>query len=1534
MTLTVDNIKLYKAANMTQDDNGGGRISGDVVIDGEINNLFGNISRIDRVWGSIDIAKCYVKVDAENTDVYQDAHVMVLEPPFDDNVDVFIMDCDDPDEVRSGIVNRLESYHLPGGAAGNAGLESDALAGSRQLVFKTLHKAYVPEYDDDGHLIYSGKIDTQYFLGVSIGDLAIIGTGDNLEYVQVQDITRQREIVSEYLETEYSVVTLSSDLLYNHSAGEVFYTVLENPGWKIYGLCRLSDGVTPEDATLPVKKTTGKLIPTIERYNHKENVPFNNPPSYESEVVITKNGQSLTIGQAKQYEISDVIPVTGIFYSHTFNHPPAKLSGITIYYLYQGGWMTAISDSSGVISGAGSGNINADQNLAVFSLSQQPDADGIVLIQYTRKHQYEENSNSDVLAEITSEDVQVGSHEETESRELIHHVESAGANLGHVHAITENSSDTIINTRYGVLTGSFKVYLKRDGQYRLILQTSVMDQTEFDTIEPGYTGHVNRAARYIRIYGELLSGDAIHMFYKTGKPTDEEISGFIHFPDNVTTGSVEIGRTHIVPGQFTIGITGKVISPGNVDCYVMLILRDNGQGRMFFYDPHNGQYDYEGTDLPFIYTCDYDTGTISVDLSGYVIDYLWVQSGAYLFPAGTSDMKVHVIVPYYQYYKGYSDLGDLVETGSVIVDELSLATTGKVQPGTLTIYESDSESGPWETVIYSDNSSGVVSGSGEGTGLIDYENRSFSISFDNGSYNKYWRFGFELTKTVYEYETRFTAALNFGLTGLAKNGVTLSYLAEGRLLSAKDNGAGAFKIDTGMLTGDFETLSPGGYSQSFSQMISFGGVLMAVRGTNDNSYLGVSNGDNWVTGASNCTDGGHVCSCALGIFEGVTAYMVSGPHGKGSISKSSTLKSSTDGMNWTQRYGIKTYAVAIYDGVAAVVRGTESTAEICVFNTWTSTYVVGQEFDNSALIDDATQAVLSGGKDENNDSCILLINETGGVLKIGGKTTGSFTLTIQGGLPFGEPVTGLIYSEKTHVWVATNQNGGVAYSTDGGITFLSANTDAIDGSYIYDVGVNIYGLFMLVTEEGRYTSSDGNVWVKHSSIFTDGEVAKEQMSVVNHEGYWLHSYTGATSGTAYMARLFEGEPIDVDLIGTVDYEAGTGVLNAGPVPSAIRSDLFLTEKQFTEFAAHTDGAAPVQSGTFSVAATGADGSALTDADLEESTYNEKYGFVYGKFIKPYIPSSLNLSYDCYSIFHPQYDNLSVLAFTLSGEVPVVQNNFLILLSDRKKYKLAEDVTASDVTITLVDVSGFPPELLDDCVIRIGNEKMLVADRNETSLTIATRGHDSTTTEAHEKGAYVYLETYNRELLPVDTVMYDRIVLGNKLSHSYSEGAIVSSVLQKKSLYARLYDHHTQVSWDGSAWETSDSYTGDPADGAYDFAAVPIEVTNLGAESDQFILEVVSTSPVLVDVHKKSSGVIATDLPITADIAPINPNNSTPYFTLKPEGWGSNWQVGNILCIEIKGADAPMVIIRTIDARASDNVDDSAIIGTRGDAAEV
>jgi len=107
-------LKLMKSERLSDFPDGGGRMTGSEVVSGEVNNLFPDISELDRVYGRVSLRKGFVGVFTDNVDTCYGMHMAVTDPPDDGNVNVCAFTRENWSDERTDAKDRIESYVISG----------------------------------------------------------------------------------------------------------------------------------------------------------------------------------------------------------------------------------------------------------------------------------------------------------------------------------------------------------------------------------------------------------------------------------------------------------------------------------------------------------------------------------------------------------------------------------------------------------------------------------------------------------------------------------------------------------------------------------------------------------------------------------------------------------------------------------------------------------------------------------------------------------------------------------------------------------------------------------------------------------------------------------------------------------------------------------------------------------------------------------------------------------------------------------------------------------------------------------------------------------------------------------------------------------------------------------------------------------------------------------------------------------------------------------------------------------------------------
>ncbi|WP_137225395.1 hypothetical protein [Shewanella sp. MEBiC00475] len=94
MSITRNNLKIFKPELLGTSDDAGGQRTRNAVESGKLNELFTAISDIDHAQSSLDIVKCYPALDTADTGTLLDAHVFISQPPTDPLVSMLLVEAD------------------------------------------------------------------------------------------------------------------------------------------------------------------------------------------------------------------------------------------------------------------------------------------------------------------------------------------------------------------------------------------------------------------------------------------------------------------------------------------------------------------------------------------------------------------------------------------------------------------------------------------------------------------------------------------------------------------------------------------------------------------------------------------------------------------------------------------------------------------------------------------------------------------------------------------------------------------------------------------------------------------------------------------------------------------------------------------------------------------------------------------------------------------------------------------------------------------------------------------------------------------------------------------------------------------------------------------------------------------------------------------------------------------------------------------------------------------------------------------------
>jgi hypothetical protein len=114
MPIQEQNIVFVESQVMDDVPEGGGAATGRVIVDGQMNNVFEDISDLDRAYGRFNLRKIFLAVRTLSTDLYGGAKTVITALPQDDALGYTLFSSHDPFDTRAQAAERVEAYLYKG----------------------------------------------------------------------------------------------------------------------------------------------------------------------------------------------------------------------------------------------------------------------------------------------------------------------------------------------------------------------------------------------------------------------------------------------------------------------------------------------------------------------------------------------------------------------------------------------------------------------------------------------------------------------------------------------------------------------------------------------------------------------------------------------------------------------------------------------------------------------------------------------------------------------------------------------------------------------------------------------------------------------------------------------------------------------------------------------------------------------------------------------------------------------------------------------------------------------------------------------------------------------------------------------------------------------------------------------------------------------------------------------------------------------------------------------------------------------------
>jgi len=389
MTILKGDIKLVASTVMDDVDEGGGPPSSHVINDQNSNEIFNDISELDRAGGRVSLRKVFAHVRTTNTDRYLGANAIVAVPFEDTNVSATLFTTGDVFDTREQAQTRVEAY-LNAGPEWAGYLFENHIQGQRsiQLFMRTTQPA------------------------PPIGRTLLLrqneGTGTQFEqYVRITRVTVEERTFTYNGDQDYkaNIVTLdiSDALRYDFTGSASSRTFARVNGSAIvrdtvvadaatyYGVVALEDPVVIGDAKIKVDSIYTQLVPN----SRTETALIDQRPASDALVVIATAPRQVEVTQAS---LSQRIRIgqenRGFSYVTILNPRPAPGS-VRVMFRALGNTYYIADNGDGTMGGAdasGTGTVNYTTGSVSITLNALPDDRSAVVFYWGEKQSYTNRS--------------------------------------------------------------------------------------------------------------------------------------------------------------------------------------------------------------------------------------------------------------------------------------------------------------------------------------------------------------------------------------------------------------------------------------------------------------------------------------------------------------------------------------------------------------------------------------------------------------------------------------------------------------------------------------------------------------------------------------------------------------------------------------------------------------------------------------------------------------------------------------------------------------------------------------------------------------------------------------------------------------------------------------------------------------------------------------------------------------------------------------------------------------------------------------
>lgn len=380
------NIVFLESQVMDDVPEGGGAATNRVVIDGAMNNIFPDVSDLDRALGRFQLRKIFLAIRTLDTDMFGGAKTAITRLPADDSISYTVFTTHSAFDTRSQAVDRVQAY-LYKGPQWPGVLWENHIAGMRAIRLVQRVGTELPPVGKTLCLVqFEGQpTEREQYVRVIRVSVAQRTFTDSMGDYYRQEVTLD---LSDALRHDFAGHTPNRFDDYDFSLRARVRDTTVADAMRFYGAQRVTHAAQLGDHAIRAASIFTQLVPA----SRSETALTDQSYAQEFRHVLATSPRTVAVNAAPM-SVRVKITAENRGYNYTAILKPLPAPGsVRIVYRAQGNTYTMADDGNGLLAGAGSGTVSSLTGSVVATLDALPDVGSAVVIYYGPNRAYTNRS--------------------------------------------------------------------------------------------------------------------------------------------------------------------------------------------------------------------------------------------------------------------------------------------------------------------------------------------------------------------------------------------------------------------------------------------------------------------------------------------------------------------------------------------------------------------------------------------------------------------------------------------------------------------------------------------------------------------------------------------------------------------------------------------------------------------------------------------------------------------------------------------------------------------------------------------------------------------------------------------------------------------------------------------------------------------------------------------------------------------------------------------------------------------------------------